>query len=75
MTVKEIVEDYLKKHGYDGLYQEDLECACLIEDLFPCETVGDCLPGYKGPCDCGDDCRFHIYGSKEAANAVRRSQE
>ena len=58
MTVRDIVRDYLRKHGYDGLYNDAGDCACLIDDLMPCTAcegayVDDCEPGYKTPCDCG----------------------
>ena len=47
MTVKEIVEKYLKDNGFDGLYQDDI-CGCLSNDLAPCcESFITCCPGYK----------------------------
>ncbi len=59
MDVKQIVKEYLVEHGYDGLYGE--ECACLIEDLAPCdEMCYDCSPGYKQPCDCEEEHDFHV---------------
>ena len=46
MDVKVIVEEYLEKNGYDGLYHED--CGCFIADLFPCgEPSETCEPGYR----------------------------
>lgn len=59
-TVKEIVELYLKAHGYDGLYQDDgmVGCGCGVDFLFPCDVdhggrqaghLQDCAPG----CECG----------------------
>lgn len=63
MTLKEIVREYLKEHGYDGLFSE-ADCACLADDLFPCDSPrDDCQPGHRLPCDCGDH-DFHI-GVKE----------
>ena len=48
MTVKEIVRDYLKKHGYDGLWDDD--CGCGVDDLFPCgEGYEHCEAGYARP--------------------------
>lgn len=50
MTVKEIIEKYLKDNGFDGLYNpEDKEgCGCELGDLCPCEEdFGECKPGYK----------------------------
>jgi hypothetical protein len=62
MNVKEIIVDYLKKNGFEGLYNADGECGCLLEDLMPCGEGGDyCEPGYKRPCDCGDH-DFHVIG-------------
>ncbi len=49
MNVKEIVSEYLKANGYDGLYTDD--CGCWLTDLFPCgENFEDCKPGYEVPC-------------------------
>lgn len=70
-TVSEIVKEYLKAHGYDGLYCPG-ECACDIDDLMMCcDTLGGgdpspCLPGYKTACDCGDH-DWHIGAVKECA--------
>ena len=52
MTVEDIVRAYLEEHGYDGLYNEDAECACLASDLFPCCGEPDhCEAGYRCDCD------------------------
>lgn len=60
-TVKEIVEEYLRQHGYDGLYHSVGECACEVGDLWPCypDMSFDCCAGVRAPCDCGE-CDFHI---------------
>ena len=51
MTVKEIVIEYLKANGYDGLCGE--ECGCAIDDLVPCDSdPSDCKPGYIHYSDC-----------------------
>lgn len=34
ITAKEIIAEWLKANGYDGLYNH--ECGCLIDDLIPC---------------------------------------
>ncbi len=55
-TVRDILRDWLKANGYDGLYH-DVDCACLIDDLAPCG--GDCMGchvGYKHPCR-PEDCQ------------------
>lgn len=51
MTVKEIVVEYLKSRGFDGLCDgvED-GCGCLLPDLMPCGGDGSqCTPGYNNP--------------------------
>ena len=65
MTVKEIIEQYLRTNGFDGLFSE-VECACGIDDLVPCDGPCDrCRPGYRVPCppDCGEH-EFHIQREK-----------
>ena len=38
MTAKEIIEEYLKSHGFDGLCHPRTECGCGLDDLIgPCE--------------------------------------
>ena len=52
-TVLGSVEEYLIATGYDGLYNEALECACKIGDLEPCTAIDSgCCAGYEHP---GDD--------------------
>ena len=55
--VRQIVADYLRENGFDGLYNLVVDCACKLEDLAPCDcNLLDCKPGYLQPCppDCGD---------------------
>ena len=62
MTVKEIVEKYLKDNGFDGLVGEDCGCK-MSDDLMCCGwDVLQCEPGYFIPCDEGFfDCGgYHI---------------
>ncbi|WP_461247687.1 hypothetical protein [Treponema sp. R6D11] len=55
MTVKEIITDYLKQNGYDGLHSHCRDnnlggCGCPIKGngLFLCgETFENCEPAYK----------------------------
>lgn len=53
MTIKEIVKEWLKKNGYDGLCHPDCACGCLLEYLMDCaDWTSDgpdteCEPGYK----------------------------
>jgi len=54
-SCKEIVTEWLEKNGYDGLCQEDYECACELSDLMPCgETWPTCLAGYKKKDETGE---------------------
>jgi len=72
MNIQEIVEQWLRDNGYDGLFSPTY-CACAIgDDFMPCGEPGnDCEAGYKtacpGPEDCeaDGDCDFHI-GSRKA---------
>jgi hypothetical protein len=48
MTIKEILEAWLKENGYDGLCYPDYDCGCRLEDLMPCcEPSGYCEAGHK----------------------------
>jgi len=52
MTVKDIIEKYLRENGFDGLASED--CGCGVEDgLAPCEScnIFECAPAYRFICD------------------------
>ena len=39
MTVKKIVENYLRENDYEGLYSE--EYGCRLDDLMPCGEYCD----------------------------------
>lgn len=66
-TVKQMVFEILEKRGADGLVNPDT-CHCKKDDLFPCEAdFSACLPGYIGPCTCGEDCDCHLYVTREDA--------
>lgn len=68
MTVRKLVKDWLKEHGYDGLYTAD--CGCSIGDLVPCgePCFMDCKPGYRVPCpstcEGHGEHKFYIVGTK-----------
>lgn len=54
ITVKEIIENYLRTNGFNGLYKSDEGCACELNDLCLCgfyESPVDCKPGYKRLCE------------------------
>ncbi len=63
-TVLEIVKLAIQEGGFDGLYNECSDCACLTDDLAPCTQFEEgCRAGYRAPCDgtCDTgDCDFHI---------------
>lgn len=49
-TCKEIIEEYLKNNGYDGLYSWS-QCGCKVGDLMPCgEIYDDCEAGHFVKC-------------------------
>lgn len=42
----DILEEWLKEHGYDGLVGVDEVCGCAIGDLLPCGSYCKfCEPG------------------------------
>ncbi len=48
-TILEILREWLKAHGYDGLRDEDSECGCSLDDFAPCDMPEpSCLPAYRG---------------------------
>jgi len=48
MNVFEIVADWLKEHGCDGLAGD--ECGCTLDEIMPCEVPNhDCVAGIKAP--------------------------
>lgn len=73
-TALEIVKEYLKKNGYDGLC--NLNCGCTIDDLTPCcEDFSYCVPGYKVGCgECGrrKDCEYADYNNNNQHCVVRK---
>lgn len=40
-NLQDIVTDWLKQHGYDGLYNTVGECACQVSDLVPCSQCDE----------------------------------
>ena len=53
MTCKDIIVQYLKDNGYDGLAGDG--CGCALKDLGPCECyISDCMPAWwHESADCG----------------------
>jgi hypothetical protein len=59
MTVKEIIAEWLKEYGYDGLCFLCYSCGCGVDDLMPCYSLSsDCKPAYRWKCTPGQskDC-------------------
>jgi len=72
-TVREILVDWLKANGYEGLSNPRQACGCEVDDLELCAAVGEeCEAGHKVPCDpetceADGDCPWHMVpGRKEA---------
>jgi hypothetical protein len=53
-VVADIVEEWLKLRGFEGLYNLDGECGCEVGALGPCYDGirQECMAGYKVPCEC-----------------------
>ena len=65
LTVLEIIREYLKKNGFDGLYNRELGCGCSINNLNPCGDINiDCTAGYQVEAPPGADYDDYICGSK-----------
>ena len=68
ISVKQIVRQYLGRHGYDGLYSEIAGCGCSSEpgSFMPCDNnPDDCRPGYK-VADPSDEFEFLIVPEKDS---------
>lgn len=73
MNVIEIIKDWLKQHGYDGLRADDAECGCKVDCLMPCNSpCNSCEAGYKGP-DPSGECDSLIYLTRKDAEAAKVS--
>lgn len=67
LTVRDIVERWLKEHGYDGLHHK-CDCGCEVGDLMPCDSeVMYCTAGYKCPGD--EEYDFFISECREIVDA------
>ena len=62
MNLKEIVKEYLEKNEYDGLFNGDVECACSLDDLMPCDEP------HQANCRAGINCN-HCKGDIEHCNS------
>ena len=47
-NLRKIVSDWLRANGYEGLWNQDAECGCELDDLMPCDEPGtECTAGVK----------------------------
>jgi len=55
-TVGDLLRDFFDTHPeYNGIYNPHGDCACTVNDLFPCGVDASCCRfGVEVPCDCGD---------------------
>lgn len=86
MDVGDIVQEYLEANGYDGLCQEEGECACELGDLAPCGQIEmGCIAGHKVPCTGGGDyqndppncegqCAWHMAKGKRPIESIREEE-
>lgn len=50
-TIKEIISEWLKENGYQGLFNDDIECGCGLDSLFPCGLFSSfCAAAYEFRC-------------------------
>jgi hypothetical protein len=69
INLRGIIADWLRTHGYDGLYDDDGECACRLNDLIPCGDANPtyCKPGVISICTCGEGHDSHIVSRERKA--------
>ena len=55
IPLKQIVTNYLRMHGFDGL-TDGGDCGCFLCGLMPCECPDNtCVPGYAAKNAAGED--------------------
>ena len=77
MDVKTITIHYLQSNGFDGLFA-DGECACKLDDLFPCSSEGveRCKPGYlQAEAEADSDFDFFIGAEKPEISTSENGNE
>ena len=64
LAAREIIAQYLRANGYDGIGRDEDDCACLVDDLGWCGGIlPECYAGYRVPCEtCEQD--FRIVATK-----------
>jgi hypothetical protein len=73
MNVFEIVGNYLKDNGYDGLMDTEDICACSSDDVAQCGKLEKrCVPAYLHKIDCSCGCKDDpVYGHLDAYSAEK----
>ena len=79
MNAIAIIQEYLKKHKFDGLADPDIACyGCSSEHIMQhCRylTTG-CRPAHKLTCECGDVFyTSHTYDNEDVCPACREAKE
>ena len=65
MELFDILKNWLKENGYDGLCLPDEECGCAIGDFMPCgEPSPRCEAGHRKKAPPGSDADYFIYIDK-----------
>jgi hypothetical protein len=55
------IKTWLERNNYDGLYNQENQCSCSLDDLLCCpNSIGKCVLARKTKCDCTGDCDFHL---------------
>jgi len=55
VNVRDIIAEYLREHGYDGLWTDIDGCGCWAKDLMPCcSWTGACQPGIEATDEDGE---------------------
>ena len=72
--VQEILKDWLKAHGFDGLVN-DTGCGCVLDDLCPSHEclTRDCVAAYRYKCQPGytQRCEFCATDPDEESFCMR----
>ncbi len=75
-SVIEIVKDWLKEHGFDGLYNVDSQCGCAVDDFVLCGQIYlDCQAGYKAKMGSDSEDDYGIGPEKDLWYWSKRTQK
>ncbi|WP_150113936.1 hypothetical protein [Leptospirillum ferriphilum] len=77
MTARDILVDYLKSHGFDGLCHPPTECGCDLSDLIG-RSFGaqqDCLAAHRISDDQGDPWYTIAFDHRPTEAEVRKYWE